>query len=273
MYRLMLSDLDETLLVNHHVPDFNIEAIKKARAKGLKFVPATGRAYNMILDILKEIGTYDQADEYSICFNGGLIIENKNNRILNFKGLSFENAKLLFEKARNYDVCILVFTLDMCYIYNANDDEVKRKTVQKAPFVVVDDYNFEIFKDKQIAKILYQKKDMGYLKMIAHELNKFTKDQIAVSYSSNRYLEFNALGVNKGYGLKWLADYLGIDLKETIAIGDNYNDVEMIKTAALGICVACGDNEIKESAQYVTKSDYYQGAVKEVIEKFVLEEK
>ena len=45
MYRLMLSDLDETLLVNHHVPDFNIEAIKKARAKGLKFVPATGRAY------------------------------------------------------------------------------------------------------------------------------------------------------------------------------------------------------------------------------------
>ena len=109
--------------------------------------------------------------------------------------------------------------------------------------------------------------------MIAHELNKFTKDQIAVSYSSNRYLEFNALGVNKGYGLKWLADYLGIDLKETIAIGDNYNDVEMIKTAALGICVACGDSEIKESAQYVTKSDYYQGAVKEVIEKFVLEEK
>ena len=47
----------------------------------------------------------------------------------------------------------------------------------------------------------------------------------------------------------------------------------MIKTAALGICVACGDSEIKESAQYVTKSDYYQGAVKEVIEKFVLEEK
>ena len=70
-----------------------------------------------------------------------------------------------------------------------------------------------------------------------------------------------------------MADYLGIDLNETIAIGDNYNDVEMIKTAALGICVACGDNEIKELAQYVTKSDYYQGAVKEVIEKFVLEEK
>lgn len=148
MYKLMLSDLDETLLVNHHVPDFNIEAIKKARAKGLKFVPATGRAYNLISDILKEIGTYGQEGEYSICFNGGLIIENKNNRILNFKGLPFEQAKMLFEKAKNYDVCVLVFTLDMCYIYNADDDEVKRKIEQKASFMVMDDYDFDILKNK-----------------------------------------------------------------------------------------------------------------------------
>ena len=35
MYKLMLSDLDETLLIDHHVPDFNVEAIKKARQNGL----------------------------------------------------------------------------------------------------------------------------------------------------------------------------------------------------------------------------------------------
>ena len=34
MYKLMLSDLDETLLVKHHVPEFNVEAIKAARKKG-----------------------------------------------------------------------------------------------------------------------------------------------------------------------------------------------------------------------------------------------
>ena len=56
MYRLMFSDLDETLLVNHHVPKMNQEAILKAREQGLKFVPCTGRAFNMIPDILKEIG-------------------------------------------------------------------------------------------------------------------------------------------------------------------------------------------------------------------------
>lgn len=273
MYKLMLSDLDETLLIDHHVPDFNIKAIKKARQKGLKFIPATGRAYNMILDVSKEIGTYEQSGEYSICFNGGLIVENKNSRVLNFKGLSFEQTDILFKKAKDYEVCVLVFTMDMCYIYNANNEEIERKIAQKAPFTIMDNYSIDHLKNEQIAKILYQKNDISYLKMIERDLNNIIEEKVAVSYSSNRYLEFNALGVNKGYGLKWLANYLGINIKETIAIGDNYNDVEMIKAANLGTCVISADDDIKANAQYVTKLDYYQGAVKEVIEKFVLEEK
>ena len=132
--------------------------------------------------------------------------------------------------------------------------------------------NIDNLKNDRIAKILYQKKDMNYLKKIAADLKDDIENKACASYSSNRYLEFNAPGVNKGYGLKWLASYLNIDLDKTIAIGDNYNDVEMIKQAKLGVCVACGDDEIKSIANYVTKLDYNQGAVKEVIEKFILEE-
>ena len=50
----------------------------------------------MIFDILKEIGTYEKENEYSICFNGALIVENKNHRILNFESILFEDAKELF---------------------------------------------------------------------------------------------------------------------------------------------------------------------------------
>ena len=131
MYRLMFSDLDETLLVNHHVPKMNQEAILKAREQGLKFVPCTGRAFNMIPDILKEIGTYDQAGEYSLCFNGGLIVENKNNKVLHFKGLEFEKAKEIFDNARDLDVCVLVFTLDCCYIFRADEDEIQERLLKK----------------------------------------------------------------------------------------------------------------------------------------------
>jgi len=272
MYRIMFSDLDETLLVNHHVPKVNQEAIFKAREKGLKFVPCTGRAFNMIPEILKEIGTYDQEEEYSLCFNGGLIVENKNNKILHFKGLEFDIAKKIFENARNLDVCVLVFTLDCCYIFHADENEIERKIAQKAKFEVIEDYNLNFLKDEKIAKILYEKRDMDFLKNLETKLPQSIKETCSVAFSSGRYMEMNTKGVDKGYGMRWLVNYLGYDMDETIGIGDNYNDVEMIKTAKLGCAVACANDDIKELAQYVTEKDYDEGAVSEVVEKFILGE-
>ena len=272
MYRIMFSDLDETLLVNHHVPKVNQEAILKAREKGLKFVPCTGRAFNMITEILKEIGTYDQEGEYSLCFNGGLIVENKNNKILHFKGLEFDIAKKIFENARNLDVCVLVFTLDCCYIFHADENEIERKIAQKAKFEVIEDYNLNFLKDEKIAKILYEKRDMDFLKSLETKLPQSIKETCSVAFSSGRYMEMNTKGVDKGYGMRWLVNHLGYDMDETIGIGDNYNDVEMIKTAKLGCAVACANDDIKELAQYVTEKDYDEGAVSEVVEKFILGE-
>lgn len=272
MYQLILSDLDETLLVDHHVPEYNQKVIKKLKEKNVKFVPATGRAFNMIQDILKEIGTYQMADEYSICYNGGLIVENKNNHVLKFEGLSFEDTKELFDAAKKYDVCVMIFTLECCFMFNANQDEIDRKTSQKAPFQVIDDDNMDFLQGHKIAKIIYEKRDMDYLKSIEKDLKAITRNRFAVSYSSYRYIEFNPLGVSKGSALVWLADYLNIDIDHTIAIGDNYNDVSMIKEAGMGICVASAKQDIQDICDYVTQLDYDQGAVKEVIERFVFGE-
>ena len=269
MYKMILSDLDETLLVNHHVPKVNQEAIFKAKEKGVKFVPATGRAFNMIGEILQEIDNYQKEDEYSICFNGGLIVENKDAKILSFQGLPFDLATEMFEMGKNFDVCVMIFTLDCCYIFNADPDEVERKTVQKARFEVIDEYNMDFLKDDHIAKLLYEKRDMDYLKGIEKQIQSHVEGRLAVSYSSYRYLEFNPIGVSKGAALKWLADYLHMDIQETIAIGDNYNDTSMIKAAGLGVCVSSATEDIQAMSNYVTKADYDQGAVAEVIEKFV----
>ena len=170
---------------------------------------------------------------------------------------------------KNFDVCVMIFTLDCCYIFNADPDEVERKTVQKARFEVIDEYNMDFLKDDHIAKLLYEKRDMDYLKGIEKQIQSHVEGRLAVSYSSYRYLEFNPIGVSKGAALKWLADYLHMDIQETIAIGDNYNDTSMIKAAGLGVCVSSATEDIQAMSNYVTKADYDQGAVAEVIEKFV----
>ena len=61
-------------------------------------------------------------------------------------------------------------------------------------------------------------------------MKSITEGMCAVSYSSNRYMEFNKIGVDKGEGLKHLAQIIGVDLSECIAVGDNYNDLPIIRT-------------------------------------------
>ena len=97
-YKIIASDMDETLLNDQHaICQRNIDLILKAKEKGVKFVPATGRGFMSIQHDLKTLGLYDEAQEYVISFNGGALTENKNNQLIYFEGLSFEKTKEIFE--------------------------------------------------------------------------------------------------------------------------------------------------------------------------------
>ncbi|MDR2940336.1 MAG: HAD-IIB family hydrolase [Clostridiales bacterium] len=91
-----------------------------------------------------------------------------------------------------------------------------------------------------------------------------------IFFSAPILLEFTNLEVSKGVGVKFVSDLLHIDLKDVIAVGDNQNDVPMIKATGLGVAVSNAVDELKEAADYITKNDCDHGAIKEVIEKFIL---
>ena len=270
MYKLIACDLDETLIDDDaHVCQRNIDAIKAATKLGVKFVPATGRGYRAIEKTLAEIGLKDKVNEYVISFNGGCITENKDNRIMKFQGLDFAKADELYRLGLKYDVCLHVYTKDMVYVYNADENEIKYLKLRHV-YKIIDEPNLDFLKGQDIAKVLYGSTDVPYLEKIASEISNTTND-LDVSYSSNRYLEFNHQGVNKGEGLLWLADKLGIKPEETMALGDNFNDLSMIKAAGLGVGVANVNPKMKDDCDYITKADNNQGGVGEAIEKFVLE--
>lgn len=101
-------------------------------------------------------------------------------------------------------------------------------------------------------------------------LKPITDGHCAVSYSSNRYMEFNALGVDKGQGLIDLANKLGIAIEETIAVGDNYNDMAMLKVAGLSVAANNAVDDVKAACDYTTNANNNEGVVAELIEKFIL---
>lgn len=269
MYKLIACDLDETLIKPDRTIDCrDIEAIKKLKDLGVKFVLATGRGYNTVQGTLKELDLFDEANQYVISYNGGAITENKDNRLLHFEGISFEKAEELYKRGLKYDVVIHVYTKDTVYAYNLTEDE-KRYVQNRQEMTDIFDQNLDFLKGQEIVKVLYTNTDFEYLQGIARDLEDITFD-MDVSYSSNRYIEFNHQGVNKGAGLKKLAALLHIDIEDTMAIGDNYNDLSMIMDAGLGVGVQNAAPGIKPDCDYITQATCEQGAVCEAIEKFVL---
>ena len=73
-----------------------------------------------------------------------------------------------------------------------------------------------------------------------------------VTVSHPDYLEWNATGVTKAGGLAWLARRLGIPMRETMAIGDQYNDAEMIAAVGLGVAMGGAPAPVRAAARHVT---------------------
>jgi Cof subfamily protein (haloacid dehalogenase superfamily) len=271
MYKLIVSDLDETLLNdNHEICNRNIEAIKKASAIGVKFVPATGRGYMGIEKILKTLDLYNKEEEYTISFNGCSVTENRNNKMLVFDHLPFDKAQELFNFGLTKNVCIHVYTGDTVYVYNLNEDEKNRFVHQKSEYIEIKEPSIEFLRNDPIAKVIYQNVDVPYLMSFEDEMKPITNDAVSVSYSSNRYMELNKLGVNKGDAMLDLAKRLGVKIEETIAVGDNYNDMSMLKVAGLSVAAGNAIEDVKNVCGYTCKNDNNEGVLAEIIEKFIL---
>lgn len=271
MYKLIASDLDETLLNDEHeVCQRNIEAIKKASALGIKFVPATGRGYRSIESTLKALDLYDKENEYVISFNGSAVTMNKGNKTMFFDSLPFDKANELFEYGLTKDVCIHVYTADTVYVYNLNEDERNRFIHQKNEFVEIKEPSIKFLENTPVVKVLYENVDVPYLMSFEADMSPITNGSVSVSYSSNRYMELNKLGVNKGKAMLDLAEMLGIKREEVIAVGDNYNDMSMLVEAGLGVAANNAVDDVKKACGYVCKNDNNEGVLAEIIERFIL---
>lgn len=270
MYKIIACDMDETLLnTDATICQRNIDAITKAAALGVKFAPCTGRGYGSVQHILKMLGLYDKKDQYVISFNGGSVTENAGNRHLYWDVIPFDLADAIYQRLFATGCCIHIYTKDAVYIPNITPDEVDFLNGRMA-YIPTNEGTLDFLRGEDIPKLLIMNKDQTFLDDLRHSLTPLLAD-IDVSYSSNRYMEFMHKGVTKGVGLHKLAEILGVPIEETMAIGDNINDTEMLKAAGLSVCVANLNPAVRQYCDVITEADNNEGAVAEAIEKYILD--
>lgn len=83
------------------------------------------------------------------------------------------------------------------------------------------------------------------------------------------YFSIAPQNIGKGPALDFLKDYLKINTNDTMAIGDNLNDIDLLKSSGVGVAVANAYEPVKKVATYTTTSNASDGGFAEAVYQFI----
>lgn len=243
---LLCTDLDDTLLTtDKKVSCENSAAIEYFKNEGGLFTFATGRVpmgARLMLD-------YVHPNAPMVCFNGGAIYDFNNNKILWSRTLDDEAVKVVEYIDNTFPFAgIEICTAEKIYFSRTNKVVEEHKVFEKLPDNDLDYHDVP----EEWNKVLFmvEENEMPVIR------NAIKNSPFAGKYtfvqSSPWYYELLPPNTSKGEGLLKLADLLRIEHNKTVAVGDNENDVMMIKMAGMGIAVENAVDEVKKIAKYIT---------------------
>jgi len=257
-YKLVAIDCDNTLLNSKgHIPQENMDTIRKLKAKGIEFIIATGRNDILVTDYVKELGI----DAPVIGCNGASIRNIGKNETLSLIPISKPSLNAVFEYCDKNKIPFRAFSMKKGFSNDKNSiEEVIKQILAKYTKILSVNMDYEFVEDwkvlvenEEIVKVVVVNNDLELIKKYQSEIKEI-KD-IYICRSARNCLDIGAVGVSKGAALRRYAERLGISAEETIAFGDSENDLSMINYAGLGIAMENGEEELKSAADMVTLSN------------------
>lgn len=262
----MTIDIDDTLITDEKiVTEATKSALKEAAAQGVVVTLATGRMFASAKNVARQL----ELDVPIITYQGSLVKNLIDEQVLYERSLPRDAAQLVFEYAKKHHLHLQVYHNDELYAAQENQRLIDYCNLSNVPYKI--EPNIEILAAKPLTKaIIIDEPD--YLDQIAPELKKMLGPDVHVTKSKPHFLEFIHKEGTKGHAVEYLAHHFGCDLSEVIAIGDSWNDHDMIEKAGLGVAMDNAVPALKEIADFITKSNNDDG-VKHVIDTFILSAK
>ncbi|MCD5325392.1 MULTISPECIES: Cof-type HAD-IIB family hydrolase [Pontibacillus] len=267
-YQMIILDLDDTLLGNDHsISERNKQALMKVQEQGDKVVLASGRPTYGMVPFAKELSLAEYGS-FILSFNGGKIINCQTNEEFFSQTLSIDAVSRLEEISKRENVQIHTYVGEEIVTAEANRYTSIESDLTGLPIKLVDSFMDGV--TEPVVKVLMVG-EPEHLQAVEKKLQDELGDEFSVMRSKPFFLEFTAKGITKGTSIEKLIDELGIKREEVIAMGDSYNDQEMIEFAGLGVAMGNAPEDIKEIADFVADTNVNDG-VAQVVEKFLLKE-
>ena len=265
-YKLLVLDLDGTLTnQKKEITAHTHDTLIKAQQMGVKIVLASGRPTYGVAPLAEKL-ELKKYGGYILSYNGGEIINWQTGELMYAKVLEPSVLPYLYKCAHDNQFAIVSYQDQYVLTENPEDEYVLKEAHLNAMTPKKVD-NFLESIHFPVAKCLIVG-DANRLAVLEKEMYEELKEKMGVYRSEAYFLELVPKGIDKAQSLSVLLKEIGLTKEETIAVGDGFNDLSMIKFAGLGVAMANAQDIVKEHANYITLSNEEDG-VAAVVEKFI----
>ncbi|AEJ20880.1 Cof-type HAD-IIB family hydrolase [Gracilinema caldarium] len=265
--KLLALDLDDTLLREDLTISFHTKnVLKRVEAAGVIVMLASGRSPAAMDRYARDLGLHKRPG-YLVCNNGTTILESHTGTVIKEFFLPMEAALAVYDLVDAEGFPVQIYDEGTIYVSRRNEyaDIDQKLTGQRQ--VVVD--NFRSFLAAGAQKMVVPG-DPALLRPLETILKTFIGDRVTIFTSKPYFLEILPPATGKGEALAIVAQLLGIDRSQVMAIGDSMNDESMIRWAGFGVAMANGDPRIKAIAKAITNKTNEEDGVAEFVEQYIL---
>ena len=256
-YQLVCVDIDGTLLDDHKMllPKVR-ESLRDAAQKGVQIALVSGRMPAGVDNIEKELGI----ECIKVCNAGTYIV--LGDRCISSQYLLPSTMKSIYLEIAKRDHLPLWIFQDRKWFVTDVDSYIERE-------IEIIRYQPEIVDAASLAD-RWEEEGAGPSKLllaanpekiteIAREIKDHDWKDIDIACSADVFLEIFPKGVTKGTAITTLCEKLDIPIERAIAFGDHELDLPMIQAAGVGVAMGNAIEELKEAADFVTKTNNEAG--------------
>lgn len=265
--RLIISDIDGTILDSQHRIDPHLlDTIQALRIRQIPFVLASARSPKGMAPIAEALGITDYP---MTCYNGALITSVDGAHVLASHGVDKHELAQLLEIMRDFpQVALCVYAGLDWYVANINQWVLAEAAITGEVPIAADVQRLVQQHDITIHKVLLIG-EVAEIQALLGLIQSLSLANLACCLSKDNYLEVTARYVSKQQALETVAAHYHIPLAQTMALGDNFNDVPMIELAGLGVAMGNAPRKVQAAANVVTASHDAAGA-SAAIQRYVL---
>ena len=251
--RLIFIDSDDTLKkTDGTISDRVKKAIVENRKTGNRIIICTARPRYQTLEVMKAAG----ADSIVVSSNGAEIYDSNENKIIFNSFIDDDSVIKLVKYAYSKDIRLILTMEDYDYVTKEIRNPNQKLLSNSNYIEELAEYNVKqcMFIDKKCEEI-YKIKDILSNDNKLHIVDEINENS---SYEKKWFSVSNS-NCSKGNALKIVSKYLNIPIENTIAIGNDKNDISMFEVAGFSVAVANASDDIKSKVSHITLSNNEDG--------------